>query len=116
MSVRSPVVIGTGSGWGTDEPDQVWPMASGGASCRYECFSSSFELDQGHRWWRAVKAGCAIRRRQRYDRFEGQDWMKASKSAFTASAWVVGMPWGKSLYVFSVAFWRSSADRGPAAT
>jgi hypothetical protein len=29
------------------------------------------------------------------------------------SAWVVGMPWGNPLYVFSVPFGRSCADSGP---
>jgi len=38
---------------------------------------------------------------------------KASRSALIVSACVVGMPWGKPLYVLSVPFCTSLADRGP---
>jgi hypothetical protein len=43
----------------------------------------------------------------------GQDCMNVSRSALIVSAWVVGMPCGKPLYVFSVPFCTSSADSGP---
>jgi hypothetical protein len=39
---------------------------------------------------------------------------KASRSALIVSACVVGMPCGKPLYVFSVPFFSSFADNGPA--
>jgi hypothetical protein len=43
----------------------------------------------------------------------GQDCTKASRSALIVSAWVVGIPCGNPLYVFSVPFCTSRADSGP---
>ena len=43
----------------------------------------------------------------------GQDCRKASRSALIVSAWVVGIPCGNPLYVFSVPFCTSWADSGP---
>jgi hypothetical protein len=53
------------------------------------------------------------RRRDRSAACVGQDCKKASRSALIVSAWVVGMPCGNPLYVFSVPFCTSRADSGP---
>jgi hypothetical protein len=42
-----------------------------------------------------------------------QDWMNASRSLLMVSACVVGIPWGKPGYVFSVPFCTSWTARGP---
>jgi uncharacterized membrane protein YoaK (UPF0700 family) len=42
-----------------------------------------------------------------------QDWMNVSRSLLMVSACVVGIPWGKPAYVFSVPFGTSSTARGP---
>jgi putative transposase len=42
-----------------------------------------------------------------------EDCTKASRSALIVSAWVVGIPCGNPLYVFSVPFCTSRADSGP---
>src|SRR5436190_15015124 len=43
----------------------------------------------------------------------GQACTKASRSALIVSAWVVGIPCGNALYVFSVPSCTSRADSGP---
>ena len=43
----------------------------------------------------------------------GQEFNQASRSALIVAAWVVGMPCGNPLYVFSVPFRTSFADSGP---
>ena len=43
----------------------------------------------------------------------GQEFNQASRSALIVAAWVVGMPCGNPLYVFSVPFCTSFADSGP---
>src|SRR4030095_14422224 len=50
-----------------------------------------------------------------YIPFSNQLLMNASRSLLMISAWVVIMPCGESLYVFSVLFLSSFADSGPAA-
>jgi hypothetical protein len=54
-------------------------------------------------------AGSRDRRRRESPRYSAT---KASRSALMVSASVVGMPWGKPLYVFKVPFFSSFADNG----